>query len=223
MREFANSTDRDGITVLLKRIGEKMETEHLPTLQDRVDFVWRQVKFYIKNDAFQEGDFTLSWGLKSKYYIDMANIINNPLCLPRLVELLHREIIEIIRASQPPNAKGEWWKEKLVGIGGVALGGALLSHAYASRHPYLFPFVVRIQRAELECSPHMKPGKVLLIDDVLTTGKSLLLAKHILNINGYEVSKALVIVDRQEGGLEKCKGEGLEVKSFFKLSDILEG
>ena len=103
------------------------------------------------------------------------------------------------------------------------MGGALLSHAYASRHPYLFPFVVRIQRAELECSPHMKPGKVLLLDDVLTTGKSLLLAKHILNINGYEVHKALVMVDRQEGGLEKCKGEGLEVKSFFTLSDILEG
>lgn len=208
-----------------------METDRPFTLQDRMDYVWRQVRFYIKNDALLEGDFTLTWGEKSKYYIEMANVINNPLCLPRLVELLHREIVEIMIANRPPTVKGEWWKDTFAGIGGVALGGALLAHAYASRHPYLFTFVVRLHEnsgtdtkwAELECSPHMKPGKVLLIDDILTTGESLLLAKRLLNADGYQVHKALVMVDRQEGGLEKCKGEGLEVKSFFTISDILEG
>ena len=188
------------------------------TLQDRMDFVWRQVRFYIKNDAYLEGDFTLSSGKKSTYFLEMGNAINNCLCLPRMVELLHRDLVEIMRAY--------WRDESLVGIAGVALGGAQIVSAYTARHPYLNSLTIRIDReknkGEIETSPHIKKGKVVLVDDILTTGKSLLFAKDLLEGDGFEVYKTFVFVDRQEGGLENCKEKGLEVKSFYTIKDILE-
>jgi orotate phosphoribosyltransferase len=197
------------------------------TLQDRIDLVWRQVRLYLKNDAYIEGDVTLSSGKKSNYYLEMSNVINNCLCLPRLVELLHREILEIIRDHRPSDNKGEWWKDKFAGIAGIALGGAQIVSAYTARHPYLPSLTVRLYRekapwGKIELSPHTKPGKVILVDDVLTTGNSLLTAKHHLERVGFEVYKAFVFVDRQDGGLEKCEQEDLDVISFFTSKDIRE-
>ena len=203
-------------------------------LQDRIDYIWKQVRLYIKNDAYVEGDYSLSSGKSSNYYLEMSNVINNCMCLPKLVELLHREILEIIRAHQPPyttqarwEPRSGWWRDTLAGIAGVALGGAQLTTAYTARHPYLNSLTVRINRdkgwkGEIETSPHIKPGKVLLVDDVLTTGNSLLFAKDLLEDDGFEVYRAFVIVDRQDGGLEKCEQEGLDVTSFFTSKDIRE-
>jgi orotate phosphoribosyltransferase len=206
---------------------ETPKLAHGFNLQDRIDYVWKQVQFYIKNDAYIEGDVTLSSGKKSDYYIEMGNVINNCLCLPRLVELLHREILEIIRVHRPPYAKGEWWKDKFAGIAGIALGGAQIVSAYTSRHPYLPSLTVRLYRetapwGKVELSPHTEPGKVILVDDVLTTGDSLLAAKHHLERVGFKVYKAFVFVDRQDGGLEKCEQEDLDVTSFFTSKDIRE-
>ena len=204
-------------------------------LQDRIDYIRKQVRLYIKNDAYTEGDYSLSSGKSSNYFLEMSNVINNCMCLPKLVELLHREILEIIRSHQPPYAtqarwepRSDWWRNTLAGIAGVALGGAQLTTAYTARHPYLNSLTVRIHRdkrkwwGEIETSPHIKPGKVILVDDVLTTGDSLVFAKDLLEDDGFEVYKAFVVVDRQDGGLEKCKNKGLEVVSFFTIKDILE-
>jgi orotate phosphoribosyltransferase len=238
---------------LSRWIGEKMGKffgtvpsgpDELPpprlTLEDRIQYIWKQVRLYIKNDAYSEGDFTLSSGKKSDFYLEMANVINNCLCLPRLVELLHREIVQILRDHQPEYArkanwepKPGWWQDSLVGLAGIALGGAQLVSAYTARHPYLNSLTIRIHEedwdedgnswwGEIETSPHIKKGKVILIDDVLTTGNSLLFAKDLLEHDGFTVYKTFVVVDRQEGGLEKCKEKGLEVKSFFTIKDILE-
>ncbi len=64
--------------------------------------------------------------------------------------------------------------------------------------------------------------EVALVDDVLTTGGSLLKARDaIVEEAGIAPKIALIIVDREEGGTEKLAEEGIEVISLFKKSDFL--
>lgn len=66
------------------------------------------------------------------------------------------------------------------------------------------------------------PPKVALLDDVLTTGGSLIRARDaLLEETGLAANWACVIVDREEGGTERLAAEGIEVVSLFRKSDFL--
>lgn len=69
--------------------------------------------------------------------------------------------------------------------------------------------------------PELKKGsKVVIIDDVATTGKAFLQSIDVLTEMGAEVLKAICIVDRQEGAKEALKDKGVELLSIFKIEDI---
>ena len=61
---------------------------------------------------------------------------------------------------------------------------------------------------------------LLVLDDVLTTGGSVLKAVKVLRETGCRIEKVLVIVDRQEGGRENLEKEGLEVGSILTREDL---
>jgi orotate phosphoribosyltransferase len=64
---------------------------------------------------------------------------------------------------------------------------------------------------------------VVLLDDVITSGESLLRGWEICKqYQKLAVVRAIVVVDRQEGGVENCAAEGLEVESLFTVDEILE-
>lgn len=71
--------------------------------------------------------------------------------------------------------------------------------------------------------PQVPAGlKVAIVDDVITTGGSLLQARDaIVEESAVHVTDAIVIVDREEGGREKLLEEGLEVTSLFRKRDFL--
>lgn len=63
---------------------------------------------------------------------------------------------------------------------------------------------------------------IALVDDVLTTGRSLLIARDALVEEiGVAPTVACVIVDREEGGAEKLASEGIEAVSLYRRSDFL--
>jgi orotate phosphoribosyltransferase len=71
--------------------------------------------------------------------------------------------------------------------------------------------------------PALGPGtRVVIVDDVITTGKSILESRRVLEEEaGAEVVGALAVVDREEGGREALEREGLKVMSLFRRSDFL--
>ena len=68
----------------------------------------------------------------------------------------------------------------------------------------------------------LKEGdKVAVVDDVVTTGGSVLKAIYALEKAGATISKVMVIVDREEGAEGKFRELGYEYFSIFKISDLL--
>jgi orotate phosphoribosyltransferase len=192
-----------------KRTGEKrkmaMETE----------LIRFKAKKLIKSQAFLEGEVSLASGKKSNYYVKLLRVLNNPFGLKYIVDLL----LEEIRGVPSFN-----------GVGGIALGGAPLVYGFLARWPAAYGFLVRTdekthgfkETVELPAYMDMVGKKVVLFDDVMTSGGSLLKGYELCKEHGLNVVTAIVVVDRQEGGIKNCAAEGLEVKSLFTVNEILK-
>ena len=61
----------------------------------------------------------------------------------------------------------------------------------------------------------------VIVEDVVTTGGSVIKAVEAVKAAGAEVGKVLVIVDREEGADEKFADMGIELYSIFKISELL--
>ncbi len=169
----------------------------------------------LKRDALKQGRVTLSSGKVSNYYLDGRLVTLNS----QGAYLVGSIILELIK------------DKKIIAIGGPTLGadpivGAVISLA-AIKGKRLGGFIVRkntkrhgMQR--LIEGPHLSRGnRVVLVDDVATTGDSLVAAKRALARLGIRVDCAIVIVDREEGAGENLAKAGCRLISLFKKKDIL--
>jgi orotate phosphoribosyltransferase len=168
----------------------------------------------LKQEAFQEGEFTLSSGKKSSYYLDGRLIT----LTPEGAYLAASIILELIKG------------QGIDAIGGPTLGadpiiGAVAALCHINKIP-LKAFLVRKAAKghgtakQIEGPLLAKGSRVVIVDDVATTGKALLEAKQALDNIGVKVVKAIVIVDRQEGARETLSGAGIEFAPVFSISDI---
>jgi orotate phosphoribosyltransferase len=169
----------------------------------------------LKKDAFKKGKFILSSGKESSFYLDGRVITMTP----EGAYLIATIILEMIK------------NDNLDGFGGPTLGAdpivgavACLSHIQAGAP--LKTFIVRKNAKEHGTQrqvegPALKAGdRVVLVDDVATTGKSLVEAKQVLDSLGVIAEKAIVIVDRNEGARENLSRAGLKLESIFNLTDL---
>ena len=168
----------------------------------------------LKKEALKKGRFVLSSGKVSNYYLD-GRIIT---LTPEGAYLVASIILDLIR------------KENISAIGGPTLGadpivGAIAALSHLKRIP-IKTFIVRkaakghgTQR-QIEGPALKKNSSVILVDDVATTGKALIEARHALEGLGVVVKKAIVIVDREEGARENLAKEGLKLESIFKKKDL---
>ena len=60
-----------------------------------------------------------------------------------------------------------------------------------------------------------------IIEDVVTTGGSVLRAVKLLRESGLKVSRVITVIDREEGGKELLEKEGVDLISLLKIKDIL--
>jgi orotate phosphoribosyltransferase len=169
----------------------------------------------LKKEAFKKGEFVLSSGRKSNYYLDGRAVT----LTPQGAYLVANIILEMIK------------NEGIDALGGPTLGadpivGAVAAISHINDTP-LQTFIVRKAAKEhgtkrlIEGPQIKKGGSVILVDDVATTGKALVEAKQALEESGIKVKKAVVIVDRNEGARENLKNSGLELESIFSIEDLV--
>ncbi|MFN3947197.1 MAG: orotate phosphoribosyltransferase [Aquificaceae bacterium] len=158
--------------------------------------------------------FKLSSGKLSKYYIDLKQITFDPKSLYILGKVMYQRIKEL----------------KPDGVGGLTLGADPIAYAISMvsylEGYYIKPFVVRKEPKAhgtgRQVEGLLKAGdKVVVLEDVITTGASALKAVSACKREGYEVIGVYAVVDREEGGRENLEGEGLKVYSLFKISELL--
>jgi len=109
-------------------------------------------------------------------------------------------------------------------IGGIPTGGLPWASvlAYSLSKPLVYARKeIKHHGREKMVEGILAPGeKVLLVDDVITTGKNILDALQTLRNEGGVVEHALVVLDREEGGRENLRKEGVNLHSVAKISDL---
>jgi orotate phosphoribosyltransferase len=168
-------------------------------------------KLLVRTGALQFGMFTLSGGRLSPYYLDLRVIPSFPDAFHTCSELLAK------------NAKSIEGIEK---IGGIPTGGLPWASvlAYALSKPLVYTRKdIKLHGREKTVEGILTPGdKVLLIDDVITTGKNILTALQSIRGEGGVVENALVLLDRQEGGEQHLSKEGVKLHSVAKISAVAQ-
>jgi orotate phosphoribosyltransferase len=168
-------------------------------------------KMLVRTGALQFGMFTLSGGRISPYYLDLRVIPSFPDAFHICSDLLAK------------NAKSIEGIDK---IGGIPTGGlpwaAVL--AYALSKPLVYTRKdSKLHGREKTVEGILTPGdKVLLIDDVITTGKNILNALQSIRGEGGVVENALVLLDRQEGGEKHLMKEGVKLHSVAKIATVAQ-
>lgn len=168
----------------------------------------------LNRDALKRGKFVLSSGKESNYYLD-GRIIT---LTPEGAYLVASIILDLIK-DQPITA-----------IGGPTLGadpmvGAIAAVSFINGQA-IKSFIVRKQAKEHGTQrqvegPELKKGeRVILIDDVATSGKAIIEAYEALEKIGVIVEKAIVIVDRNQGAFENLAKIGIKLESIFKIADF---
>ncbi|HQP09845.1 MAG TPA: orotate phosphoribosyltransferase [Candidatus Omnitrophota bacterium] len=167
----------------------------------------------IKNAYFRE-KIVLSSGKESDYYIDARLVTLSA----RGAYLCARMILDKVGA------------DKIAAIGGPTLGadpmlGAIGVVSLQSGKP-IDTFIIRKapkphgKQQQIE-GPALKKGdRVVLIDDVATTGKAFVQSLDVLAALGIRAEKAICIVDRNEGAREAVAAKGCKLVSIFDISEI---
>lgn len=174
---------------------------------------------FIRRNAYKEvgeGEcFILSSGLTSKFYIDKYEFLCDPM-VSRLVENGMWNKVEELGWYD--------WGNRIDCICGVELGGAILASAIASRHHLSFGVARKRERIQGELiQGRINPGdKVLLVEDIVTTGTQVVEAVGNLNDFGCRDIRVLSVVDRKMGGREALENIDVEYKSLLTIDDIMK-
>jgi orotate phosphoribosyltransferase len=169
-------------------------------------------KILNKIGALQFGAFKLTSGKISPYYIDLRVVPSFPDAFQKVCDFY----VGFIR-----NDIGVKNFERMAGIPVAGIPFASLV-AYSLQKPFLYVRKgVRLHGRQRRIEGILAPGdRVLLIDDLITTGLSLRKAAKALIAEGGVVTSAVVLLDREEGGKEKLEKTGINLHALLTMSEI---
>ena len=178
----------------------------------------QRLKEILLEKSYREGTFTLTSGKTSDFYIDGKQTTLSAegayLCGKLLLELIEKE-------EHPIDA-----------VGGMTLGADPLVTAvsivsYLEKRP-IPAFIVRKEAKGhgtgnyIEGLKNMPKGcRVALVEDVVTTGGTLLKVIERVEAQGFVVGLVATIVERQEGGTQALSDRGYRLKSVFTREELL--
>jgi len=179
-----------------------------------VEFVKEFAVFLHQNDAIKFGDFTLSSGKKSSYYVDLRVVPSFPHQFRKMVKGLQALISDQIGY------------DNFDCLASVPTGGLVIASALAIEtvKPLVY---VRSQPKEHGTSKSIegkieKGVKILMIDDVATTGTSVSNAITLLKEAGAKITDVYVVIDRLEGADKLLQSQGVKIHSLTNILEITE-
>jgi orotate phosphoribosyltransferase len=168
-----------------------------------------------KRDAFRRGQFVLSSGRTSTFYVDVRMVTLSA----EGAYLVGKTVYEAIGDSGAEAVGGP-----TIGADPIATAVAIESYNQGAPIP---AFLVRKEakghgtKKSIEGPLPKKEGvKVAIVEDTITTGGSIVHAIEEVEAAGCKVVKVVVIVDRLEGGADDLRARGYDVASVFTVEDF---
>jgi orotate phosphoribosyltransferase len=166
--------------------------------------------------SFRVGDFVLSSGLRSRYYVDCRTTTTHA----EGQALIGRLGLAALReAGLAPHA-----------VGGLTLGADPVAYAIAHAG-WLAGDPVNAFTVRKEPKAHgtgkrvegcfAAGDRVVVVEDVVTTGGSALKAAQAVEAEGGTVLAVLALVDREEGGREAIERAGYPVHALYRVAELL--
>ena len=177
-----------------------------------MEFVKEFARFLHENEIIKFGDFTLASGKKSSYYVDLRLVPSYPQEFRKMIKYLEKEIEESIGL------------DNFDSIVSVPTGGLVIASALAIET--VKPLIYVRSKPKDYGTLKMVEGKihqgmtVLMIDDVATTGGSVVNAIKSLKDVDISVKDAYVIVNRMEGANKALEDLGVKLHSILDILKI---
>lgn len=178
----------------------------------------QRLKEILLEKSYRQGSFTLTSGKTSDFYIDGKQTTLSA----EGAYLCGKLILEIIRKQQEP----------IEAVGGMTLGAdplvtAISVVSFLEKHP-IPAFIVRKEAKGhgtgnyIEGLKNMPAGcRVALLEDVVTTGGTLLKVIERVESQGFKVGLVITVVERQEGGVKTLADAGYALESIFTREELL--
>jgi len=172
-----------------------------------------QLQELVRQHALQFGDFTLASGKKATFYLDCRKLTLSSAGAHQvglgMLSLLGDDL---------PDAVGG------MAIGADPITAATITMAHVQGKS-LKGFIVRKESKKHGTGrdvegPVVSGERVVIVEDVVTTGGSSLQAIEKVEAAGLKVAGVLAIIDRQEGGAQAFADKGYELRSLFTVSDF---
>ncbi len=161
---------------------------------------------FIESGMIKFGDFTLTSGKKSNYYVDIKEACTDPETLSTICDDLARNTVYET-------------------VAGMELGAVPLIVGVALKTGKRYIIVRKEERTHGTGSRmvgKVVPGsRIDLIEDVVTTGNSILKTAKVLRDAGAIVDHAVCVVDRESGGSDLLEENGIKLVSVAKVSELL--
>jgi len=153
------------------------------------------------------GSFKLRSGVMSDEYFDKYQFESDPQLLINIGELLSRKIP----------------KETEV-LAGLEIGGIPIATTMGLMRNIPMVFVRKKAKeygtAKLVEGTDIKDKNLLIVEDVVTSGGQIILSANELRNLGATINTAVCVIDREQGGKEALKEQGIELISLFTMSEL---
>ncbi|MEM2970295.1 MAG: orotate phosphoribosyltransferase [Candidatus Bathyarchaeia archaeon] len=168
-------------------------------------------KILQKTNALEFGAFKLSSGKTTPYYVDLRVIPSFPDAFQRIMDIMTDTITDELDINAINRIAG-------IPISGTPFAALL---AFRLKKPYLYTRqTLRLRGRERRVEGVLIPGdRVLLVDDLATTGQSLLKAATAIRAEGGLVSDAFVLLDREEGATERLASKGITLHRVLGMGE----
>jgi len=167
----------------------------------------------LRTGSLKFGTFKLASGLLSPYYVDLRLIPSNP-------EAFQRTVAMYVSVLEPNLIK------RAQRLAGVPTAGIAYAAVVALNLAKPLLYVRKEQKEhgrERRIEGLLQPGdRVIVLDDVVTTGKNILEAAEAIRAEGGIVADAVVLLDRQQGAEVNLQRNGVKLHSFATMRRIAD-
>jgi orotate phosphoribosyltransferase len=169
-------------------------------------------KILHKIDALKFGVFKLTSGKASPYYIDLRVVPSFPDAFRQICDFYAEQITREIGLKNFDRVAG-------VPLAGIPFASQI---AYNLGKPFLYVRKgIRLHGRKRRVEGILSSGdRVLLVDDLVTTGLTLNRAAKAVRAEGGIVKEAIALLDREEGGKEKLEKNGIKLYSLLRMSEV---